>query len=466
MLKKTKIISTLGPSCDSEMIIEKLYKKGTNVFRVNMSHTDQNTLGKYIKVIKKLNRSNLNSVGIMVDTQGPEIRTKGVSNPIPISPKDKIVLVKHRKKIESSKTFCIDNIEYLKGIKVGGKVSLDNGAIELKIKNISKDCIECESKDEGLVANRKHVNFPGARISLPSLTRKDKKDIKFGIEKGIHFIALSFCRTKKDLDELKRFLGKRVNKVEVFAKIEDQQGLKNAELIANASDGIMVARGDLGIETDITNLPYIQRNLIKTGAQFGKKTVVATQLLETMIESPHPSRAEVSDIANAVYEGADALMLSGETSIGKYPIECVKYLSDIVLNAEKSETLHFESNFRQKTDWHTLAATSVKLATKIDADAIVVLTRSGFTANIISRYKPKMPIYAFTNNRESQSKLSITSTVENIFLRFSKNHEATISQAFDLLRNKYKIKGKKKFVVISGVFSDIYADAIQIRNFI
>ena len=182
-----------------------------------------------------------------------------------------------------------------------------------------------------------------------------------------------------------------------------------------------------------------------------------------MIQNPHPTRAEVSDVANAVYEGADALMLSGETSVGKYPFKCVEYMRDIALNAERSETLKFQDGFKQETDWHTLAATSVELVEKIDADAIVVLTRSGFTANLISRARPKVPVYAFTNNKETQGKLSLASSVENLFMKFGANHEKTINSAFNVLKDKLKLRGRKKFVVISGIFSDIYADAIQIR---
>ena len=325
--------------------------------------------------------------------------------------------------------------------------------------------MKCEVLDSGEIGSRKHVNFPGAKVTLPSLTDKDKKDIKYAISKGVDFIALSFCRSKKDLNELKKFLGKKVSDVEIFVKIEDQEGLSNLEEVIENSDGVMVARGDLGIETDITNLPYIQRNIIKIASSKGKKSIVATQLLESMIDSPHPSRAEVSDVANAVYEGTDALMLSGETSIGKYPVECVKYIDQVARNAERSETLHFENNFKQKTDWHKLAATSVKLASKIDADAIVVLTRSGFTANLISRAKPTVPVFAFSNRLETQSKLSISSSTQNLFLKFTKNHEKTINSAFEVLKKHYKMKGRKKFVVISGLFSDIYADAIQIRSF-
>ena len=464
MERRTKIISTVGPKTNTESFISKLCVAGTNVIRINMSHASHAELEKIITIVKKINKSKICSVGIMIDTQGPEIRTAPVTKSIQLIKGEVVHLTP--KALKGAKYIIVDNLKQVKGLKKGGKVSFDNGAIDLKIRNIDKDKnVKCEVLDSGEIGSRKHVNFPGAKVTLPSLTDKDKKDIKYAISKGVDFIALSFCRSKKDLNELKKFLGKKVSDVEIFVKIEDQEGLSNLEEVIENSDGVMVARGDLGIETDITNLPYIQRNIIKIASSKGKKSIVATQLLESMIDSPHPSRAEVSDVANAVYEGTDALMLSGETSIGKYPVECVKYIDQVARNAERSETLHFENNFKQQTDWHKLAATSVKLASKIDADAIVVLTRSGFTANLISRAKPTVPVFAFSNRLETQSKLSISSSTQNLFLKFTKDHEKTINLAFEVLKKHYKMKGRKKFVVISGLFSDIYADAIQIRSF-
>ena len=425
MHKRTKIITTVGPSTKSKESILNLYKKGMNVVRINMSHASHEDLKQIIGYVKSLNKSLNQSIGIMVDTQGPEIRTAKTSDSVELKKGQELILT--QKKIKKDKTLPVDNLKYVKGIKKGGKISLDNGAIELKIKKIDlSNNITCEVLDSGVIAGKKHVNFPGAKIKLPTLTDKDKKDLDFALEIGVDFIALSFCRSKQDLLTLKKFLKDRVENVETFVKVEDQEGLSNLDEIVKNSDGVMVARGDLGIETDITNLPYIQRKMIRVAAKHGKKSIVATQLLESMIKNPHPTRAEVSDVANAVYEGTDALMLSGETSVGKYPFKCVEYMRDIAINAERSETLQFQNGFKQETDWHTLAATTVKLSEKINADAIVVLTRSGFTANLISRARPKVPVYAFTNNPSTQSKLSLSSSVENLGLKFTKNHEKTI----------------------------------------
>ena len=462
MLKRTKIIATIGPSTRSKSAILKLYKKGMNVVRINMSHASQQDLKEIVEIVKSINKSQTCAIGIMIDTQGPEIRTAKKSDVLELVKGEQIIL--SSKKIQDKKkSLQIDNLKYVKGIKKNGRISLDNGSIDLKIARVFKDKIYCDVLDNGQISGRKHVNFPGARINLPTITDKDKRDLKFAALLGIDFVALSFCRTRNDIDDLKKILKSCENQIELFVKIEDQQGLSNLEDIVNNSDGIIVARGDLGIETDITNLPYTQRKMLKVAAKYGKKSVVATQLLESMIYNPHPTRAEVSDVANAVYESADALMLSAETSIGKHPFACVGYLNDIAKNAERSETLQFSALTKQKSDWHILASTSVKLAEKINADAILVLTRSGFTANLISLAKPKLPVFALTNDSNTHSRLSICSSIQNIHLKFQTNHEKTIKSAFTKIKKSFNLKKKSKFVVISGVFSDVYADAIQIR---
>lgn len=461
MHKRTKIISTIGPSSKSITLLKQLYSKGMNVVRINMSHTSTSNMKKIVNDIHSLNKTITSSIGIMIDTQGPEIRTANFGRDIKLTKGEEIFLVSDKSKKKNQ--IAVDNLVHVKGLKSGGKISLDNGQIDLKILSISKHEIKCLVLDSGQISEKKHVNFPGAKIKLPTLTEKDKLDLLEALKVKVDFIALSFCRSSKDLKGLNNFLKGKKSHPQVFAKIEDQEGIKNIREITKNSDGLMIARGDLGIETDMTNLPYVQRNMVKIASELGKKSIVATQLLESMINKPHPTRAEVSDVTNAVYEGADALMLSAETSIGKHPVRCVQYLRDISLNAERSETLHFESNLKHESDWHTLAATSVKLAKKINAHAIVVLTRSGFTADLISSARPRVPVFAFTNNKSTQNKLSIASSIENIFLNFKSNHERTIEDAFQILKNKYKLRSKNKIIVISGIFSDIFADAIQIR---
>ena len=234
----------------------------------------------------------------MIDTQGPEIRTSNFKTDIVIKKGEQVVLCEQLKD-QKIKEILIDNLSYIKGLKVGGKISLDNGLIDLKIKKIIAGRIQCNALDAGVIAGKKHVNFPGAKIKLPTIAAKDKKDIKEGVKLGVDFIALSFARSDKDIQELSSLLKNVKDKPEIFAKIEDQQGMDSIEVITKHSDGLMVARGDLGIETDMTNLPYVQRKMVKVALQSGKKCIVATQLLESMVTNPHPTRAEVSDVANA-----------------------------------------------------------------------------------------------------------------------------------------------------------------------
>ena len=266
MHKRTKIIATIGPSSKSAEMIFQLYQKGMNVVRVNMSHASLNDLRDISSIVTKLNKKITSSVGLMIDTQGPEIRTSNFKNDVVIKKGEQVVLCE-KLKDKKVKEILIDNLSYIKGLKVGGKISLDNGLIDLKIKKIVAGRIQCNALDAGVIGGKKHVNFPGAKIKLPTITAKDKKDIKEGLKVGVDFIALSFVRSDKDVQELFSLLKRVKNKPEIFAKIEDQQGMDSIEVITKHSDGLLVARGDLGIETDITNLPYVQRKMVKVALQ-------------------------------------------------------------------------------------------------------------------------------------------------------------------------------------------------------
>ena len=292
-----------------------------------------------------------------------------------------------------------------------------------------------------------------------------KKDILFGLRQKIDFIALSFVRDEKDIQDLENFLGAKRKKVKIIAKIEDQEGLKNIDSIAKVSDGVMVARGDLGIETDLANLPNIQRKIMHTCAKLGKRSIVATHLLESMIENSSPTRAEVTDIANAIYEDADAVMLSGETSIGKYPIECVNFISRIASQTEKYPTLGYEKDLILNTDWEHLGVAVKQIAKQINASGIISITRSGYTTEVISNSKPgNIPIYSFTNSSNTHRQLSLYGSVQNFKSSISENHEKNISKILKMLKKRLKSKDNLKFVVISGALSEVSSDAIEIRN--
>ena len=314
------------------------------------------------------------------------------------------------------------------------------------------------------MGSKRHVNLPGIRINLPSVTEKDKKDIAFGLKENVDFIALSFVRDASDIDDLKAVLKNKSSQVKVISKIEDREGLSNIEEICKVSDAVMVARGDLGIETDLSNLPNIQRKIMSNCAKHGVRSIVATHLLESMIENPTPTRAEVTDVANAIYEGADAVMLSGETTIGKYPIECVSFISRIASQTEKYRTLGYESKLISDTDWQHLGIAAKNIAESISADGIIAITRSGQTAEIVSNAKPFMiPIFAFSNNRKTLNQLSLAGSVNAYYSPMFVNHEKNVNSAMKAIKNVLKPQKDLKFVVISGILSETSADAIEIR---
>tara|TARA_B100000287_G_scaffold419775_1_gene458377 strand:- start:675 stop:2078 length:1404 start_codon:yes stop_codon:yes gene_type:complete len=463
--KRTKIICTIGPATEKLNDLKRLHIAGMNVARINMTHSDHKSAKNIIKRIHKLNSSLENPIGILLDTQGPEIRTGDTSEIIDLSPGEEVSFtVRDGLDVEST-SIHVNYEELIDSVKVGGTITVDNGLMNFKVLKKSNNKIECKVLDGGKLKGKRHVNLPGIRINLPSITEKDKKDILFGLQQKIDFIALSFVRDEKDIQELENFLGAKRKKVKIIAKIEDQEGLKNIDSIAKVSDGVMVARGDLGIETDLANLPNIQRKIMHTCAKLGKRSIVATHLLESMIENSSPTRAEVTDIANAIYEDADAVMLSGETSIGKYPIECVNFISRIASQTEKYPTLGYEKDLILNTDWEHLGVAVKQIAKQIKASGIISITRSGYTTEVISNSKPgNIPIYSFTNSSNTHRQLSLYGSVQNFKSSISENHEKNISKILKMLKKRLKSKDNLKFVVISGALSEVSSDAIEIRN--
>ena len=465
MTKRTKIICTIGPATESYSSISELYKAGMNVARLNMSHSDHRKAKKVIGWIKKLNEKVKNPVGILLDTQGPEIRTGDTSEIVDLEP-GQLVSFTIRDEVDVETTSIrVHYDELIQSVDEGTLISLDNGLLNFKVLNKSKNQLECQVLDGGKLGSKRHVNLPGIRINLPSVTEKDKKDIAFGLKEDVDFIALSFIRDASDISDLKKVIKNRSKKVKIISKIEDREGLSNIEEICEASDGVMVARGDLGIETDLSNLPNIQRKIMSNCARYGVRSIVATHLLESMIENPTPTRAEVTDVANAIYEGADAVMLSGETTIGKYPIESVDFIHRIAKQTEKYRTLGYEDKLVIDTDWQHLGVAAKNIAESINADGIIAITRSGQTAEIVSNAKPFLiPIYAFSNNKKTIKHLSLAGSVNAFYSPTYSNHEKNINSVMRILSEELAPRRNLKFVVISGILSEHSADAIEIRN--
>ncbi len=463
--KRTKIICTIGPSTESFSSIKKLHEAGMNVARLNMSHSDHKNAKKVIDRIKKLNQSIETPVGILLDTQGPEIRTGDTSQVVNLEP-GQLVSFTIRDEVDVETTSIrVHYDELIQSVNVGTLISLDNGLLNFKVLKKSKNELECKVLDGGKLGSKRHVNLPGIRINLPSVTEKDKRDIAFGLKEDVDFIALSFVRNASDIDDLKEILKNKTKTVKIISKIEDREGLSNIEEICEVSDSVMVARGDLGIETDLANLPNIQRKIMSNCAKYGVRSIVATHLLESMIDNPTPTRAEVTDVANAIYEGADAVMLSGETTIGKYPIESVKFISRIAKQTEKYRTLGYESKLISKTDWQHLGVAAKDIAESIKADGIIAITRSGQTAEIVANAKPFMiPIFAFSNNNKTIKQLSLTGSVHAYKSSMHSDHEKNLQSIMKILKKELSPTRELKFVVISGILSENSADAIEVRS--
>jgi len=466
---RTKIICTIGPSSSNISTLRKLHKSGMNVARINMSHATHESAKGIIDSINKINTSNAGSIsriGILLDTQGPEIRTGDTSLPIELEVGDKVTLtVRDETDVETS-SIKVNYKGLIESVSVGSQITVDNGLINFKVLSKESETLVCKVIHGGKIGSKRHVNLPGVRINMPSITPKDIEDIEFGIKHNVDFIAASFVRSSKDLNLLEDILKKKNSQAKIIAKIENQEGLDNIEDICKSAWGIMVARGDLGIETSLTNLPNIQRKIMFYCAVHGKRSIVATHLLESMINNPTPTRAEVTDIANAIYEGADALMLSGETSVGKYPIECVSFLKSLSIKTEKFKTLGYESNLITNSDWESIAMTAKNLSESINADGIIAITRTGATANYISNAKPNgLPIFTFTNNLTTLNQLSLVGSTHSFYIPRLNNHDKNLMHAKKELKKYFKNRKNLKFVMVSGIFSEEHSDAIQIINF-
>ncbi len=464
-IRRTKIVCTIGPATASYPILEQLYHAGMNLVRLNMSHADHADAKKIINWIKTLNRKVQYPIPILLDTQGPEIRTGEINEPIDLKP-GQIVTVSVRGDDVETSSIHVNYSELVDVLEIGNRMTVDNGLINFEVLDKKGHQLICKVIDGGTLGSKRHVNLPGVRINLPSITAKDRKDIEFGLEHDVDFIALSFVRSAKDVVELRELLESKnkASSVQIIAKIEDQEGVHNVHEIVRAADGIMVARGDLGIETDIADLPNIQRRIVHSSAKWGKRSIVATHLLESMIENPIPTRAEVTDVANAIYEGVDGIMLSGETTIGKYPVRCVEQLDAIAKQTEKWPGLGYEKELIADTDKQHIANNAVALAEDINAAGIVVITRRGITADLVTSARPQtVPIYAFTNSSKTRRRLSLNRAVLSYRMQFSSEPEKTLQRALLILKQREGFGGNAKVVVISDVLAERKTDAIQLR---
>lgn len=412
-MKKTKIVCTIGPSSENEEVLEKLIISGLNVARLNFSHGTHEEHKKRIDTIKRV-RERLNiPISIMLDTKGPEIRTRDFENGIAELLEGKEVIITTRDILGNSETCSVTYAGLPKDVSIGDSILIDDGLIELQVKEIINDTdIKCIVRNPGPVKNHKGVNIPGIKINLPAITKKDVDDIVFGIQNGIDFIAASFIRKASDVIEIRKVLeDHNAGNIQIISKIENQEGVENLDEIIQVSDGIMVARGDLGVEIPAEEVPLIQKSIIKKCNEVGKPVITATQMLDSMIRNPRPTRAEVTDVANAIFDGTDAIMLSGETAAGKYPVEAVKTMSNIALRTEHS--LDYRQMLSNKTIGKDITVTNAishatcATAQDLGAAAIITATSSGYTARAVSKFRPNSPIIAATPKQDVMRKLSL-----------------------------------------------------------
>ncbi|MDD3369768.1 MAG: pyruvate kinase [Lachnospiraceae bacterium] len=430
-MRKTKIICTIGPASESEEMLEKLMLAGMNVARFNYSHgTHDEHRIKLERAMKVSERLGL-PVATLMDTKGPEIRLKDFE-------KGKVELKAGQKFILTTDEIVGDeqkvSITY-KGLKndiqIGNTLLIDDGLVELEVKQITDKNIICQVLNDGPVSNHKGVNAPGAVLSMPYISETDREDIIFGCELGYDYIATSFTRCKDDILQIRELLDDNDSKMKIIAKIENMQGIENLQEILEVADGVMVARGDMGVEIPIEDVPVLQKKIIKLAEFMGKPVVTATQMLESMIKNSRPTRAESTDIANAVYDGTTAIMLSGETAAGKYPLEAVKTMARIAERAEAD--IDYASRLKEreilKPDITTaISHAACDLAMSIPASAIIAVTMSGFTAGMVSRYKPGSMIIAGSTNKRVCRQMNLLWGVVPIFMD---EHEKTAEELFD-----------------------------------
>ncbi|MGA9451048.1 MAG: pyruvate kinase [Verrucomicrobiia bacterium] len=465
-VRRTKIIATLGPATDSAEMIARLMEAGVNLFRLNMSHAPHDWVRRVYQDIRAAAAVRRQFIGIMLDTQGPAIRTGDISSPLDLQPGQKFTLTVRGERDLEQHSVDVNYANFVNDISVGDVVLIDNGAIQMKVLAKDGNRVECEVLTEGTLGSRRHINLPGVKVSLPALTAKDIKDVKLGLELGVDFIALSFVREARDLLQLKELFDKDKPAPFVIAKIEDRQAVQNLESIVRETDGIMVARGDLGIEIPYEELPIVQRRIVKSCLRQGKPVIVATHMLESMIESPMPTRAEVTDVANAVYEEADAIMLSGETTVGKYPLKCIEVFDRIAVRIERSGSAQFHDTAELGSARQKLVKSAVVMANELKAAAILVITRSGNMARYAAWMRPHYsPIYALCPNDNAAGSLTLSWGVTPFVVPFDLiNPENTIETSLKILVEQGRLRKGTTVVIIGSILvGEQIVDAVQMR---
>lgn len=466
--RRTKIIFTLGPATEDEEMLEKLIRAGADIVRLNMAHAKHDWTRTVVRRIRQVSQRVGRDVAIMMDIKGPEIRTGDVAAPIELKAGeifDFTVKPGGAGEVEV-KSVDVNYKDLVNDIKVGDTVLVDNGLLRLEVLAKDEARIRCRVLIPGELKSRRHINLPGVKVNLPSFTEKDRGDATVGLEEGIDFLALSFVRAAADVELLRTFLAEKKSKVRIIAKIEDQSAIANLNEIVQACDGLMVARGDLGIECPFEELPVIQRRAVNACLAQGRPVIIATHMLESMITQPVPTRAEITDVANAVFEQADCVMLSGETTIGKYPLECVRMLDTIARRIEQEEgkDRHLTSVFTGER--MKVLHSAVVLANEMPRSKLLTFTRHGFMAQGLAVLRPAhSPILAFTPSIEVFRQLRLLRAVEPFLMPLASEPNETIENAISVLRREGRINAGDKIVIATDILAqDRLVDSVQLRT--
>lgn len=457
-MRKTKIVCTIGPASESEEMLEKLMKAGMNVARLNFSHGDHAEHKARIDSIRKVSKKLGKTVAILLDTKGPEIRTHSMKNGKIELEKDTEVIVSMTEVEGTPEKFSVTYDNLINDVEEGSYILLDDGLIELQVKRIDKDNGEvvCDVLNTGELSNKKGVNLPGVKVSLPGITDKDAEDINFGISEGVDFIAASFVRRPSDVLDIRKLLEAQNNTtISIIPKIENQEGIDNIKGILEVSDGLMVARGDMGVEIPPESVPMVQKDLIRQCNKLGKPVITATQMLDSMQRNPRATRAEASDVANAIYDGTDAVMLSGETAAGLYPEEAVKTMRNIAVSAEGAQDykklLSDRTKLVETSLVNAIGVSVAHTALNLNVKAIVAATESGSTARTISKYRPQSDIIAVTPNPETARQCALVWGIHPVIKEGRKTTDALLNNAVATAVETEKVQNGDLIIITAGV---------------
>ena len=456
-MKKTKIVCTMGPNTDNREIMRELALNGMDVARFNFSHGDHAEHKHRLEILESVREELGIPIASLLDTKGPEIRTGKLKDGKKVTLKEGDLYTLTTEEIVGDETRGYINYAGLaEDVKPGDRILIDDGLIELHVREVNGTDIVCRIENGGELGEKKGVNVPGVRVKLPALTDKDKEDIRFGVDAGFDFVAASFVRNADAIREIREILDKKGSAMQIIAKIENEEGIENIDSIIEASDGIMVARGDMGVEIPAEKVPHIQKMIIRKCNLACKVVITATQMLDSMIRNPRPTRAEVSDVANAVYEGTDAVMLSGETAMGSYPIEAVRMMSQIAEESEKYLDYMFYQRRKVSAEnlrniSNTVCYSSVATASDLEAPVIVAPSVSGFTTRMLSKWRPKALIAGLSPSMTVVRQMQLYWGVKPFHAKRAESTDALLFASVELLKEKGIVKEGEIVVATAGV---------------